>query len=134
MSVIAEFKEFVSRGNVLDLAIGIVIGAAFGNIVSSLVADIIMPPLGLVISNINFKDLKYVLQTATETNPAVTINYGNFIQKVVDFIIIAFAIFITIKAINKLKRRQETKSSASLPPTREELLLSEIRDILQSKR
>jgi large conductance mechanosensitive channel len=131
MSVIKEFKEFAMRGNVIDLAIGIVIGAAFGKIVTSLVADIIMPPLGLLIGGVNFTDLKVVLKAAVDANPAVTLNYGNFLQVIFDFLIVAFAIFLLVKGINRFKKKEEAKPAAPAAPSNEEKLLMEIRDLLK---
>lgn len=128
MSFIKEFREFAMRGNVVDMAVGVIIGGAFGKIVSSLVADIFMPVLGILTGEVNFKDLKWVLQEAVGDTPAVTLNYGLFIQNVLDFIIIAFAIFLMIKAINKLKKTGEEKVAE---PSNEEKLLSEIRDLLK---
>lgn len=128
MSFIKEFREFAMRGNVVDMAVGVIIGGAFGKIVSSLVADIFMPVLGILTGEVDFKDLKLVLQEAVGDTPAVTLNYGLFIQNVLDFIIIAFAIFLMIKAINKLKKPVEEKIAE---PSNEEKLLSEIRDLLK---
>lgn len=106
MSIIKEFKEFAVKGNAVDMAVGIVIGAAFGKIVSSLVNDVIMPPLGLLIGGVDFKNLMLTLKAATIDKPAVTLNYGQFINTVVDFLIVAFAIFMVIKGINSLKKKQ----------------------------
>lgn len=131
MSVLKEFKEFAMRGNVIDLAIGIVIGAAFGKIVTSLVADVIMPPLGLLIGGVNFTDLKIVLKAAVGEAPAVTLNYGNFLQVIFDFVIVAFAIFLLIKGINRFKKKEEAKPAAPATPSNEEKLLMEIRDLLK---
>lgn len=121
------------KGNVVDMAVGIIIGAAFGKIVSSMVNDIIMPPLGLLIGGVNFTDLKFVMKAATETNPAVTLNYGNFLQVIFDFMIVAFAVFMVIKAINAAKQKQEATPPAPPAPSKEEILLTEIRDILRNK-
>jgi len=132
-----EFREFAMRGNVVDMAVGIIIGAAFGKIVSSFVADIIMPPLGLALGGVDFSDLAVTLQAATEGAAAVTLNYGKFIQTVVDFVIIAMAIFVAIRVMNKLKRKEEAKPAEPPPPpepSAEEKLLSEIRDILKSRQ
>jgi large conductance mechanosensitive channel len=126
-----EFKTFAMKGNVIDLAIGIVIGAAFGKIVTSLVNDLIMPPLGLLIHGVNFADLKVIMKTATETSPAVTLNYGNFVQVIFDFTIVAFAIFLLVKAINAAKKKQEETPVKPSAPTKEEVLLTEIRDLLK---
>ena len=139
MGLWKEFKEFAMRGSVIDLAIGVIIGSAFGKIVSSLVADVIMPPLGLLISGINFTDLKLVLKPAEVVNgiqaPAVTMNYGNFLQVTFDFLIVAFVIFLLIKGINNLMRKKEEKPipPAEPQPSKEEILLTEIRDILKEK-
>ena len=126
-----EFKEFAMRGSVIDLAVGIVIGTAFGKIVSSLVADVIMPPLGMLISGVNFSQLAVTLRAAEGKVPAVTLNYGLFIQTVLDFIIIAFAIFLAIKGINRLVK---PKAAAVPEPTAQEKLLVEIRDLLKQKK
>jgi large conductance mechanosensitive channel len=127
MSIAAEFKEFAMKGNVIDLAVGVVIGAAFGKIVSSFVGDVIMPPLGLLIGGINFSDLAIKLGTDPKGAP-VLLKYGSFIQTIVDFLIIAFVIFLAIKGINKLKKPPPAAPDA--PPPRQEVLLEEIRDAL----
>lgn len=129
MSFIKEFREFAMRGNVVDMAVGVIIGGAFGKIVSSLVADIFMPVLGILTGGVDFKDLKITLAEAVGQTPAVTLNYGSFIQNVFDFIIIAFSIFMMIKAINKLKKPAE--EAAAPEPSAEEKLLTEIRDLLK---
>ena len=134
MSLINEFKAFAVRGNVVDMAVGIVIGAAFGKIVSSFVDGLIMPPLGLLIGGVDFSDLAIVLKDAIGEAPAVVLRYGAFIQTVVDFVIIAFAIFMAIKAINHLKRKEAEAPSAPPAPSKEELLLTEIRDLLKEQR
>jgi large conductance mechanosensitive channel len=131
MKLVDEFKSFAMKGNVVDLAVGIIVGAAFGKIVSSLVSDIIMPPLGLIIGGVNFTDLKVVLKAATASNPAVTWNYGNFLQVCFDFLIVAFSVFLVIKAMNSAKRKEDAKHAAPPPPSYEESLLSEIRDLLK---
>lgn len=105
MSIAKEFQEFAVKGNVVDMAVGIIIGGAFGKIVSSLVADVIMPPLGILISNMNFADLVITLRKATETMPAVTLNYGKFLQSVLDFVIVAFSIFLMVKGMNTLRAK-----------------------------
>ena len=128
MSFIKEFREFAMRGNVVDMTVGVIIGGAFGKIVSSLVSDIFMPVLGILTGGIDFKDMKFVLAQAQGDVPAVTLNYGVFIQNVIDFIIIAFAIFMMIKALNKVKKPEEKKAG----PTSEDLL-TEIRDLLKNK-
>ena len=128
MSFIKEFREFAMRGNVVDMTVGVIIGGAFGKIVSSLVSDIFMPVLGILTGGIDFKDMKFVLAQAQGDVPAVTLNYGVFIQNVIDFIIIAFAIFMMIKALNKVRNPEEKKAG----PTSEDLL-TEIRDLLKNK-
>ncbi|MGE5449213.1 MAG: large-conductance mechanosensitive channel protein MscL [Bacteroidales bacterium] len=141
MKLIDEFKVFAMRGNVVDLAVGIIIGGAFGRIVSSFVADIIMPPIGLLLGGVKFTDLKLIIKqpvvdaAGKVITDAVSINYGNFIQTAVDFIIIAFAIFMMIKAMNSLKRK-EVVAPQEVPaplPSKEELVLREIRDILKAR-
>lgn len=134
MSLLKEFKAFASRGNVIDMAVGIIIGAAFGKIVSSFVADIIMPPIGIILGGVNFSDLSFVLLAAQGDAPAVVIAYGKFIQTVVDFMIIAFAIFMGLKAINSLKRKEEAAPKAPPAPTKDQELLSEIRDFLKAQQ
>ncbi|ENM3836133.1 large-conductance mechanosensitive channel protein MscL [Vibrio cholerae] len=134
MSLLKEFKAFASRGNVIDMAVGIIIGAAFGKIVSSFVADMIMPPIGIILGGVNFSDLSFVLLAAQGDAPAVVIAYGKFIQTVVDFTIIAFAIFMGLKAINSLKRKEEEAPKAPPAPTKDQELLSEIRDLLKAQQ
>ncbi len=133
MSFLSEFKEFAMKGNVVDLAVGVIIGAAFGKIVSSFVEDVIMPLLGLIVGGVNFSDLAITLKPAEGDIPAVILKYGAFFQTVFDFMIIAFAIFLAIKAMNKFKRKQEVAPDVPPAPTKEELLLTEIRDILKTK-
>ncbi|MBJ7224135.1 MULTISPECIES: large-conductance mechanosensitive channel protein MscL [unclassified Brenneria] len=134
MSIIKEFREFAMRGNVVDLAVGVIIGAAFGKIVSSLVSDIIMPPLGLLIGGVDFKQFSLVLRAAQGDVPAVVMQYGVFIQNVFDFIIVAFAIFMAIKLMNKMRRKQEDAPAAPPKPSAEETLLTEIRDLLKNQQ
>lgn len=141
MKIIEEFKQFAMRGNVMDMAVGIIIGGAFGKIVSSFVADVIMPPIGLLIGGVNFTDLKVTLKDAIlnmeeVVKPAVTLNYGNFIQVTFDFLIIAFAIFMMIKFMNRFNRKKDEVTSApsAPPPTPEDIvLLKEIRDLLKNR-
>ncbi|AWY41298.1 large-conductance mechanosensitive channel protein MscL [Pseudomonas putida] len=133
MGVISEFKAFAVKGNVVDMAVGIIIGAAFGKIVTSFVGDVIMPPIGMLIGGMDFSDLAITLKAATADTPAVTLAYGKFIQSVIDFIIVAFAIFMGVKAINQLKREEAVAPSAPPVPTKEEELLSEIRDLLKAQ-
>ena len=135
MKILNEFKQFASKGNVVDMAVGIIIGAAFGKIVASLVNDVIMPPLGLAIGGVDFTDLKIILkQAAIDANGnainAVTLNYGAFIQTAFDFLILAFAVFMMIKAMNNFKKKEEA-SPAPAAPSKEETLLTEIRDLLK---
>ena len=132
MAIIKEFKEFAMRGNVVDLAVGVIIGAAFGKIVTSLVTDIIMPPLGYVTGGIDFKDLKILIKQGDPAKKVadVTINYGNFINITLEFLIIAFCIFMIVKGINSLKKKEEAAPAAEPVPTKEEVLLTEIRDLL----
>jgi len=134
MGMLQEFKTFAVKGNVVDMAVGIIIGAAFGNIVSSFVADVIMPPIGIMLGGVDFSDLAITLKAATEEMPAVVIGYGKFIQTVIDFTIIAFAIFIAVKAINRLKRKEEAVAVEPPAPSAEQLLLTEIRDLLKQRR
>jgi len=136
MGFVKEFKDFIAKGNVLDLAIGVVIGAAFGKIVASFVADVVMPPIGLLTGGIDFKELKLVLKDAVTdasgkvTTPANTLNYGNFISVIIEFLIIALVLFIVIKAVNKMKNEPAPVEEAPVP-TKEETLLTEIRDLLK---
>jgi large conductance mechanosensitive channel len=131
MSMMSEFKKFAMRGNVVDMAVGIVIGGAFGKIVSSFVNDVLMPPIGMLMGGVDFKDLAVVLKAATEDVAAVTINYGTFIQTVLDFVIIAFAIFMVIRAMNSMKKKEEEAPPAPAKPSAEVELLTEIRDSLK---
>jgi len=135
MAIVKEFKEFALRGNVVDLAVGVIIGAAFGKIVTSLVTDIVMPPIGLLTGGIDFKDVKIHLKhaDAVAKTPAVDINIGNFINIVIEFLIIAFCIFIIVKGINSLKKKEEEVPAAPPAPSKEEVLLTEIRDLLAKK-
>lgn len=140
MRIIKEFKEFAVKGNAVDMAVGIIIGGAFGKIVTSVVSDIIMPPIGLLMGGVKFTDLKVVLKASQldaatgNTVDAVTLNYGQFLQTTVDFLIIAFSIFMMIKALNSLKKKEEAKPAAPPAPTKEEVLLAEIRDILKTQK
>lgn len=131
MSLIQEFKAFAARGNVIDMAVGIIIGAAFGKIVSSFVGDVIMPPIGLILGGVDFSDLAVTLKAAEGSTPAVVIAYGKFIQTIIDFLIISFAIFMGLKAINTLKKKQEEEAAAPAGPTKDQELLTEIRDLLK---
>lgn len=133
MSMVSEFKAFAMRGNVVDMAVGVVMGGAFGKIVSSVVSDVIMPPIGLALGGVDFTGLKFVLKKAEGEAAAVTLNYGSFIQTIVDFLIIAFAIFMVVKAMNAAKKKEEAAPAAPPAPTKEEVLLTEIRDALRAK-
>lgn len=137
MSILKEFKEFAVKGNVIDMAVGIIIGAAFGKIVSSFVGDVVMPPIGVLLGGVDFRDLAIVLKEAAGEAPAVVIAYGKFIQTVVDFTIVAFAIFIAVKAINRMKRTEEAAPAAPAEPPApapEVMLLEEIRDLLKAQK
>lgn len=134
MSMIQEFKAFAVKGNVVDMAVGIIIGAAFGKIVSSFVGDVIMPPIGLLIGGVDFSDLAITLKAAQGDLPAVMLSYGKFIQTILDFVIVAFAIFMGVKAINHLKRKEAAAPSAPPVPSAEETLLTEIRDLLKNQQ
>jgi large conductance mechanosensitive channel len=136
MAIIKEFKEFAMRGSVIDLAVGVVIGAAFGTIVTSLVKDIIMPPIGIITGKVDFADKKYVLVDADPLHKVaeVAIRYGNFITVIFQFVIVAFCIFLVVKGINSMKKQEEAPPPAPDPePTKEELLLTDIRDLLAKK-
>ena len=142
-SFLQEFKAFAMKGNVVDMAVGVIIGGAFGKIVSSIVADVIMPPIGLLVGGVNFTDLKWVLKPAVledgkEVVAAVTLNYGNFLQVTFDFLIIAFSIFMFIKLLTKLTEKKKEEAPAAPPappaPSREEVLLTEIRDLLKERK
>ena len=143
--MLKEFKEFALKGNVIDMAVGVVIGGAFGKIVSSLVANVIMPPIGLLVGGVNFTDLKWVMKAAEvgadgkEIAPAVSLDYGQFLQATFDFLIIAFAIFLFIRLITKLTTKKAAEEAPAAPPappapTKEEVLLTEIRDLLKEKK
>lgn len=134
MKLLDEFKSFAIKGNAVDMAVGIIIGGAFGKIITSIVSDIIMPPIGLLVGGVNFVDLKFILKDAIGDIPAVSINYGNFIQVAFDFIIITFSIFMVIKLLNSAKKKEEKieEIKAEDPaPSKEEILLTEIRDLLK---
>lgn len=140
MAILEEFKKFAMRGNVMDMAVGIIIGAAFGKIVTSLVNDILMPPLGMLLGKMDFSNMAIVLKpaiideaTKAVLTPAVTIGYGMFINAIINFVIVAFAIFMLIKGINSLQRKQPPAPAVAPAPTKEELLLTDIRDILRHK-
>ena len=145
MSIVKEFKEFAMRGNIVDMAVGIIIGSAFGKIISSVVSDVLMPPIGMAIGRVDVKDFKLVLQKAV---PAVTeggqvvkqavnevaLRYGMLIQTIIDFLIVAFCIFLVVKVMNRLKQKEEAIPVPSASPTKEEILLTEIRDLLKEKK
>ncbi|PZN32970.1 MAG: large conductance mechanosensitive channel protein MscL [Proteobacteria bacterium] len=135
MSIVKEFREFAVKGNAVDMAVGIIIGAAFGRVVNSLVEDVLSPPLGYLIGGVDFSDLSIVLPPLREGLEDVTLRYGAFLQSAFDFLIVAFAMFMVVKAINRLKRKEEAAPSAAPPPpTREQQLLEEIRDALKAQR
>ena len=133
MSMLQEFKAFAVKGNVVDMAVGIIVGVAFGKIVSSFVADVVMPPIGVALGGVNFSDLGYVLQAAVGEAPAVVIAYGKFIQTVVDFTIIAFAVFVAVKVISSMNKKEEEAPAEPPKPSNEEVLLTEIRDLLKDR-
>lgn len=140
MKILDEFKAFAMRGNVIDMAVGVIIGGAFGKIVSSVVADVIMPPIGLLVGGVNFTDLKWEMKEAVLNDagevvaPAVTMNYGNFLQVTFDFLIVAIAVFAFVKLINSLNKKKKEEAPAAPPaPSKEEVLLTEIRDLLKNK-
>jgi large conductance mechanosensitive channel len=133
MGMLKEFKAFAMKGNVIDLAVAVVIGGAFGKIVTSVVNDIIMPPIGLLLGGTDFSELKIVMKQATEEAEAVSINYGSFINNVIEFLIIAFSVFMVIKAINSMKRKKAEVPAPPPEPSKEVVLLAEIRDLLAKK-
>ncbi len=132
MSMLSEFREFAVKGNMVDMAVGIIIGAAFGKIVSSLVGDVLMPPLGAAVGGVDFTNLSITLKQAVDKSPAVVLGYGKFLQTTFDFLIVAAAMFMVVKGINTLKREKPAAPPAP-PPTKEELLLTEIRDLLAKR-
>lgn len=133
MSVLKELKDFMMRGNVVDMAVGVIVGGAFGKIVSSLVSDVIMPPIGFMLGGMDFSSLKFVIKEAVGDAAAVSINYGTFIQTIIDFIIIATAIFFAIKAMNSFHKKKEEVPAEPPAPSKEETLLTEIRDLLKEQ-
>jgi large conductance mechanosensitive channel len=133
MSMIKEFREFAVKGNVVDMAVGIIIGAAFGKIVTSVVGDVVMPVIGLFVGGVNFSHLAFTLKEGVDKTPPVLLKYGVFLQTVFDFLIVAIAVFLLVKAINRLRRKEEAKPGPAPEPSRQELLLAEIRDLLKSR-
>jgi len=131
MGMIKEFREFAVKGNVVDMAVRIISGAAFGKIVSAFVGDVIMPPIGALLGGVDFAALAVTVKAASGENPAVLLNYGKFIQTIVDFVIIAFAIFIVVKAMNSMKKKEQAAPAVPPTPSKEEILLAEIRDLLK---
>ena len=131
--MLKEFKGFIMKGNVLDLAVAVIIGGAFGKIVTSFVNDVLMPPIGLLLGNVDFSDLKVILKEAVGETAAVTLNYGAFVNTIIDFLIIGFSIFMVIKLYNKTQKKKEEAPAAPPAPSKQEVLLSEIRDILKEK-
>ncbi len=134
MSILKEFKEFAVKGNAVDMAVGIIIGAAFGKIITSLVGDVIMPPIGVLLGGVDFSNLAYIIKEAAGDAPAVVIAYGKFIQSIVDFLIIAFAIFNMVNILNKLKRTEAEAPAEPAAPPAQEVLLAEIRDLLKERK
>lgn len=132
--MLKEFKEFAVKGNVVDMAVGVIVGGAFGKIVTSLVNDVLMPPIGALMGSMNFTDLVLTVRQSTATTPPVVISYGKFIQTVADFLIVAWVIFLAIKTINRLKRKKEEVETPPPSPTKTEILLTEIRDLLSNNR
>jgi large conductance mechanosensitive channel len=133
MSMMTEFKEFAMKGNVVDMAVGVIIGGAFGKIIASFVEDVVMPPIGMILGGVDFKSLALVLKAAEGKSAAVMLNYGKFIQTVVDFAIVAFVIFMAIKAMNTLKKQEAAAPAAPAAPSAQEVLLTEIRDAIRGK-
>jgi large conductance mechanosensitive channel len=133
MGMLSEFKDFAMKGNVVDMAVGIIVGGAFGKIVSSFVKDVIMPPIGVAMGGVDFTDLAVVIQQAAGDVPAVSINYGSFIQTIIDFLIVAMAIFMAVKVMNNMKKKEEEAPKEEPAPSNEEVLLTEIRDLLKNK-
>ena len=133
MKMLEEFKKFAMRGNVMDMAIGIIIGAAFGKIVSSFVGDVIMPPIGMLLGGVDFSSLAWTLKEGSEGVEPVLMKYGVFINTIIDFVIIAFAIFMVVKGMNSMKKKEEEKPAAPPAPSKEEVLLAEIRDELRKR-
>lgn len=134
MSMMQEFKEFAVKGNVVDLAVGVVIGAAFGKIVTSFVADVVMPPIGVLLGGVDFGHLGLVVKEAQGDKPAVVVAYGKFIMAIIDFLIIAFVVFLAVKGFNRLRRKEAAAPAPPPPPSNEAVLLGEIRDLLREKR
>lgn len=134
MSMLKEFKDFAVKGNVVDMAVGIIIGVAFGKIVSSFVGDVVMPPIGVLLGGVDFSALAYTVKAAAGNAPAVVMSYGKFIQTLIDFTIIAFVIFLAVKLINSLKKAEAAAPAAPPAPSREEILLGEIRDLLRERK
>lgn len=133
MSIVKEFKEFAVKGNVMDMAVGIIIGVAFGKIVSSFVADVMMPPIGLLIGGVDFSNLVVTLKAAEDGAEAVALRYGVFIQAVFDFVIVAFAVFIAVRALNSMRKKEAETPAAPPAPSAQEQLLMEIRDLLKQR-
>ncbi len=132
MGMIQEFKEFAVKGNVIDMAVGVIIGTAFGKIVSSFVADVVMPPIGVLLGGVNFSDLSITVKEAVGESPAVVVAYGKFAQTVIDFAIIAFVIFMAVRLVSSLKKKAEATPAAPAEPSKEQILLTEIRDLLKN--
>lgn len=134
MKILKEFRDFINKGNVLDLAVAVIIAGAFSKIVSSIVSDILMPPIGLILGGVNMKDLVFVMKEASGADPAVTLNYGMFLQNVVDFLIIAFSVFMVVKVASRFNKKKAEEAAAEPAPTKDQELLTEIRDLLKEKK
>ena len=134
MGMLKEFKEFAVKGNVVDMAVGIIIGAAFSKIITSLVGDVVMPPIGVLLGGVDFSSLSVTVQEAVDKKPAVVISYGKFLQTIIDFTIIAAAMFMAIKAMNTLKKKEIEAAAEPAAPPNQELLLAEIRDLLRERK
>lgn len=134
MGMLKEFKAFAVKGNVVDMAVGIIIGVAFGKIVSSFVGDVIMPPIGVLLGGVDFSNLAIIVKEAVGEAPAVVISYGKFIQTVLDFVIVAFVVFMAVNAMNSTKKKEEAAPKAPPAPSKEEVLLAEIRDLLKERK
>jgi large conductance mechanosensitive channel len=134
MSIITEFREFAIKGNVMDMAVGVIVGGAFGKIVSSAVSDVIMPPIGLLVGGVKFTELAFTLREASNNNPAVVLKYGSFLQSVFDFLIIAIAVFMMVRMANRLRSQSPAPNASPPPPPRQEVLLEQIRDLLETRK
>lgn len=134
MKILKEFRDFINKGNVLDLAVAVIVAGAFSKIVSSIVSDILMPPIGLLLGGVNMEDLVFVMKEASGADPAVTLNYGMFLQNVVDFLIIAFSVFMVVKVASRFNKKKAEETATEPAPTKDQELLTEIRDLLKEKK